>query len=142
MANLSNKFAAADTSTAIKTNVAGQIAAITEKALPSRDDLMLIEDAGDSNSKKFAKLFDMIRQVSGVYGVYAQNVPDDQVWKYDFGKHVQGLVFIGTNNSAWHFQGIMRTDGGSFLTEVDAHTIFETTTGALSNGDGTDGVRS
>lgn len=55
-----------DDADAIHDNVAGEIAAVTEKATPIAADLVLIEDSADSNAKKRAQLGNLpLGDVSG-----------------------------------------------------------------------------
>jgi hypothetical protein len=67
-----SNFAGVDAN-AIHDNVAGEIAAITEKVTPVANDIILIEDSADSNSKKKVK----ISNVSGGGGSTEHN----PIWK-------------------------------------------------------------
>lgn len=81
---------------AIHDNVAGEIAAITEKTAPVADDMLLIEDSADSNNKKMVKVDNIPRFVDrGDPSAYdldlASMTADDSFHDWD----VSGVVPAG-----------------------------------------------
>lgn len=75
---------------AIHDNVAGEIAALTEKETPADADLVIIEDSEDSNSKKKVQVGNLpgggAEELDGLTDVDLSTPPTDgQVLKYDDG---------------------------------------------------------
>ncbi len=69
---------------AIHENVAGEIAAITEKTAPVADDMLLIEDSADSNNKKMVKVGNIPRFVDrgdpSAYDLEIADMTMDGTW--------------------------------------------------------------
>jgi len=91
-------------STAIHTDVSGEIAAVTEKTTTVANDELLIEDSADTNSKKSAKLSSLS---SGIFGVaLPENVSIDLDSALSADGKYSGIAEAGTAGATLVFGDI------------------------------------
>jgi len=114
---------------AIHDNVSGEIAAVTAKASPTVDDLLLIEDAADTNSKKSVAIGDL----PGVGSSFV----DDQFEVVDNtdGSKKVALEVSGVSTATTRVLSVPDADG---TIELDGHSHVEADVTDLAHYDDTD----
>jgi hypothetical protein len=123
--------------TAIHDNVAGEIAAVTEKTSPHADDLLLIEDSEDTNAKKSVKISNLPTGGGGSVGdmLDVQFIRKSSDETLDTSSTLQDddeLVFAAGANETWEFEFVLRV-GIDGTATVDMKLGLTTPSGATVN---------
>jgi hypothetical protein len=107
-------------------NVAGEIAAVTEKATPVSADLVLIEDSADSNNKKRVQVGNLPGGGSGDV-VGPASATDNAIARFDTttGKLIQDSVFLVDDSGNV-------TGAGTYNGETVANLIHDNVAGEIS----------